>query len=131
MGYVPSLRLFISLRTTPQALSAIPTTDNIARECLHKLQAICAHRTTLPSSYIVSDDLARVGDHPIALGGVTDTWRGTYRGGNVFIRSLKGDLSDDQTLKKVRVRCGVYLLGLLKTCGYYSRSSERLLCGKG
>ena len=114
-----------------QTLSTISVDDDISRQCLRKLQAICAHRATLPSSYIVSDDLARVGDRPIAFGRVADVWWGTYCHKSVFIRSLKGVLGDDQTLKKVRVRCGVYLLRLLKTCGYCSRSSERLLYGKG
>ena len=102
MKYVPSLWLFISLLSAPQALGAIPATDNVARECLQKLQAICGRRATLPSLYTVSDDLTRVGDHPIALGAIANVWKGTYRGNRVSIKCLSASLNDDQTIKQVR-----------------------------
>ena len=105
MKYVPSLWLFISLLSAPQALGAIPATDNVARECLHKLQAICSCHAILPSSYVASGRISRIGDGPIALGGIVDAWEGTYHGKKVSIRSLKVPPNDDQALKKVGVLC--------------------------
>ena len=132
MKYVPSLQLFISLQNTLQALSAIPTTDNVAQECLHKLQAICSYHVTLPPSYIVSGKITRAGDGPITPGGTADMWEGIYRGKNVSIKPPKVPLNDDQTWKKVGIRCCVSLPHLLKNaCGDYSHSSKRPLCGKG
>jgi len=98
-----------------QSLSAISADDNLSRQCLHKLQAICARCATLPSScIIISDEIARVGGHSIALGGIADVWEGIYRGKRVSIKSLKVPLRDDQTLKKVCARCGTSLSRLLK-----------------
>ena len=59
---------------------------------------------TLPSSYAVSGDLARVGDHPIAFGGFADVWEGTHGGGKVCVKVLRISMNDDQTLTKVRIR---------------------------
>ena len=120
------------MKWTPQALNAISVNDDISRQCLHRLQAICGHHATLPLSYIVSGEVTRVGDGPIALGAIADTWEGTYRGKKVSIKSLKVLLNDDQTLKEVRVQYGVSLSRPLKnTCGHYSHSSERPSSGKG
>ena len=114
-----------------QTLSAISADDDVSQQCLHKLQVICAHRATLPSSYIISDDLVRVVGRPIALGEISDVWEGTYRRRRVHIKTLKAPLNGDQTLK-VCIRCGTSLSRLLKnTCGPCSHSSKRSLCGKG
>jgi len=102
-----------------QTLSATSANDNVSRQCLHKLQAICAHRAILPSSYIISNDLVRVGGHPIAVGGISDVWKGTYRGMRVSIKCLRVPRNDDQALKKVGIQCGTSLSRLLKnTCGF-------------
>ena len=53
------------LKQALQTLSARSAHDNISRQCLRKLQAICAHRAILPQSYAVSGNPARVGGHPI------------------------------------------------------------------
>ena len=104
----------------------------IARECLYKLQAICGCHATLPSSYIVSDEIGRMGDGPIALDDIADVWEGIYRGKKVSVKPLKVPLSDDQTLKKVGIWSGISLPRLLKnTCGHYSHFSKRRLRGKG
>ena len=84
-----------------QALSAVSADDDLSRQCLHKLQAICAHRTTLPSSYIISRRIARVGRGLITLGGIADVWEGAYRRRRVSIKSLKTPLNDNQIIKKV------------------------------
>jgi len=86
-----------------QALSAIPTTDDLSRQCLYKLQAICGCHMTLPSSYTVPGEITRVGDRPIALGGFADVWEGTHGDRKVCVKLLRVSLNDDQTLKKVRI----------------------------
>ena len=119
-------------KRTPQALSAVSVNDDISRQCLHRLQAICGHHATLPSSYIISGGIVRVGDGPIALGTIAEVWEGAYHSKRVSIKCLSVPLNDDQTLKEVRVQCGASLSCLLKnTCGHYSHSSETPLCGKG
>ena len=118
-------------KQTQQALGTIPTADDVARECIRKLQAICGHHAILPSSYIVSGEIARVGDGPIALGAIADIWEGTYRHKRVSIKSLRIPLNDDQNSKKVRVLYSMSLSRLPKNaCGPYSHSSKTPLCGK-
>ena len=93
-------------KQTLQALSAVPTADDVSRQCLRKLQVICGNNMTLPSSYTVSGDLARVGDEPVAFGGFADVWEGAHRGGKVCIKALRVTLSDDHSLAKVRTGTG-------------------------
>ena len=89
-----------------QALSVISTTDDAARVCLRKLQSICGRHATLPSSYIISGEIARVGDSPIALGAIADVWEGTHESKKVSIKCLRVPLTDNKSLKKVRVLRG-------------------------
>ena len=89
-------------KQTLQALNTIPATDDVSRKCLRKLQVICSDKMTLPSSYTVSGDLARVGDQPVALGGFADVWAGTHRRRKVCIKALRITLTSDLTLTKVR-----------------------------
>jgi len=84
-----------------QALSTISTADDVSRQCLHKLQVICSDNMTLPCSYTVSGDLARVGDKPVAFGGFADVWEGTHCGTKICIKALRVTLNDDPTLTKV------------------------------
>jgi len=117
---------------TPQAFGAIPTTDDVARECLDKLQAICGHHAILPSSYVVSDQIARVGDGPIALGAIADVWEGTYRGKKVSIKSLRIRTKNYQAIKQVRGWYGTSLSHLLKnTHGRCSHFPKRPSTGRG
>ena len=90
-------------KQTPQVLSTIPTTDDVFRQCLRKLRAICGCHTTLPSSHVVSDDLVtKHGGHPIAYGGFADVWEGTLSGRKVCVKVLRVSLNDDPSLTKVR-----------------------------
>jgi len=119
-------------KQTPQALGVIPTTDDVARECLDKLQAICGHHAILPSSYIVSDQIVRVDDGPISLGAVADVWEGTCRGKKVSIKSLRIRTENYQTIKQVRSWYGTSSSRLLKnTCGRYRHSPKRPSSGRG
>ena len=119
-------------KQTPQALDSIPTTDNGARECINKLQAVCGHRAVLSSPYIASGQLARVGDDPIDRSTIADVWEGTYRSRKVSIKCLRIPTKDHKTLEKVRVRYGTSSPHLLKNaCGHCSYSPKRPPSGKG
>ena len=84
VDFLDQVRVFPSVfclatNRIPQTLSAISADDDLSRQCLHKLQAICSHRAILPSSYIVSGQLSRIGSGPIAPGAIADVWEGTYQ----------------------------------------------------
>ena len=116
---------------TPQAIDAIPTTDDVARQCVSKLQAICGHHTILPPSCIASGQIARVGDGPVARGVIADVWEGTHDGERVTIKCLRASLVDNRTLKKVRILCHRSLSRLLENArGSCSHSSKTPSCGK-
>jgi len=87
-----------------QALDAIPPTDDVYRQGLHKLQAICGRNTTLPSSHNVSGDLVTLGDCPIANGGFADVWEGTHGGGKVCIKCPRVYKEDLKAITQVRVQ---------------------------
>jgi len=89
----------------PQVLDAIPATDDVFRQCLHKLQTICGHHMTLPSSHNVSGDLARVGGYPISVdGGTADVWEGTHGGRKVCIKCPRVCMEDLRTVTQVRIQ---------------------------
>ncbi|KAF9789636.1 kinase-like domain-containing protein [Thelephora terrestris] len=71
------------------ALDVIPITDDVSRRCLHKLQAICGRHKILPSSYNIPGDLTIIDDDPVAFGGFSDVWEGTYDGKKVCIKRLR------------------------------------------
>ena len=89
----------------PQALSVVPTTDDVFRQCLHKLQAICGHHMTLPSSHNISGDLVRVGGYPISIdGGTADVWEGTHGGGKVCIKCPRVCMEDLRAVTEVCIQ---------------------------
>jgi len=90
-------------KQTLQVIDAIPTADDISRQCLRKLQVLCEHHMILPSSYIISGTLARIDDPPTSSG-FADVWKGTHRGREVCIKRLRVHPDGDRILKKVRVR---------------------------
>ena len=85
----------------PQALGAIPVTDDVFRQCLHKLQAICSHKEILPSSHIIPGNIARLGHYPIASGGFADVWEGTHHGVKVCIKYPRITVKNRQEVEKV------------------------------
>ena len=91
-----------------QTLNVISANDGVSQQCLHKLQAICGHYTILPSSYIASGKISRLGDGPIALSAIADVWGGTHDGKKVTIKCFRVPLSDKQAFKKVRVLYGIF-----------------------
>ena len=85
----------------PQALAIIPTTDDVSRLCLHKLQAICTYHSILPSSHIIAGGLSKVGDYPVASGGFADIWKGMHGNTEVCIKCPKITVRDRQGIEKV------------------------------
>ncbi|KAF9779779.1 kinase-like domain-containing protein [Thelephora terrestris] len=83
------------------ALSLIPTSDDVFRRCLRKLRAICGFHTILPSSHIINGDLTRVGISAIAFGGFADVWQGDQGGNRVCIKVLRIAVNDTDGLKKL------------------------------
>ena len=56
----------------------------------------------LPSSYMITTGLAKIGDVPAARGGFADIWDGTYQRGRVAIKALRIYRADDRdTLERV------------------------------
>jgi len=89
----------------PQALNVIPTTDDVFRQCLHKLQAICGHHMTLPTSHNVSGNLTRIGGYPISIdGGTADVWEGTHGGRKVCIKCPRVCMEDLLAVTQVCIR---------------------------
>ena len=92
---------------TVQILDVAPITDDVSRRCLHKLRTICSQHAILPSSYTISGDLARVGDHPFALGGFSEVWKGTYNGRKVCIKHPRVSEKIREAVEKVSILCWV------------------------
>jgi len=57
---------------------------------------------TLPSSYNLSGGLTRVGNRPIAIGGIADVWEGIHDGRKVCIKYPRVSMKNRQTVTKVR-----------------------------
>ena len=85
----------------PQALAIIPPADDVSRLCLHKLQAICSHHKIVPSSYIISGDIAKVGTYPVASTDLSDVWEATFNGTKVCIKQPKITRANYQDMEKV------------------------------
>ena len=93
-----------SQKKTPQALGIIPVTEDVSRRCLHKLQAICSHSLVLPSSYIISGGLVRVGDYPVASTNLSDVWEGMHSSAKVCIKYPRITIKDRKDIEKVSSR---------------------------
>ena len=131
VGALPSTLCLVT-NWVLQTLSAISSNEEVSQQCLHKLQAICGHHAILPSSYIASGEIARLGDGPIALSAIADVWEGTHDGKKVIVKRLRVPLSDKQAFKKVRVLYGISSSRSLRnTYGRYSHSPKRPSSGKG
>ena len=102
----------------PQALAIIPTTDDVSRLCLHKLQAICGHRRVLPSSYFISGDPVNRGEFAIASSELSVVWKGALSDGNeVCIKYPNITVMNRQTMEKVNSLYGTSFPPLLNdTC---------------
>lgn len=91
-------------KPAPQALSAISANHKISRQCLRKLQSICDRNSTLPSSYILSDEITTVDDDPIALGDNTELLEGSCGGKRVSVKRPNATSDGNEIHRKVWVR---------------------------
>ena len=96
----PSTFLQLTKRAL-QALTIIPTTDDVSRLCLHKLQAICSNRGILPSSHVIAGGLTKLGDYPVASGGFAEVWEGEHDSTKVCIKCPRITIQDRQDIEKV------------------------------
>lgn len=92
---------FQLMKQSLQSLKVIPTSDDASRRCLHKLQTICSSRKILPSSYLITSGLSKIGDLPVASGGFGDVWKGTYGSVVVAIKCPRITLTDRDHVEKV------------------------------
>ena len=96
----------------------LPTNNDVARECLKKLHAICTDHGALPSSYILSSRLVEVGPYSVYHCG-NEYSLGSYRGDGVGVVVL----SNLRSIKKVRTQhCVSSQRLLMDTPGYYRSS---------
>jgi len=67
------------------------------------LRKMCREHKRLPSSYVITDNLNRIGEYPYGGGGSADVWRGVYRDAMVAIKVVRINLKIDLvSLEKVR-----------------------------
>ena len=116
------------MNKTSKALGSIPPSDDVFRQCLRKLRALCSSRATLPSSHIIGGDLVKLGDSAIACGGFADVWRGEHNEKKVCIKVLRVSLNDTAGRKQVRNLCPRILL-FTDVLGRCRHSSKRQSCG--
>ena len=67
---------------------------------------MCSVTLQLPTSAVLSAGLEKRGNIALASGGLTDVWRGEYRGGQVAIKAFR--IYPAQNLKEgkeVRIQC--------------------------
>ena len=128
---LPSVSFQLTKKTL-QALGIIPVTEDVSRRCLHKLQAICSHNRILPSSYIISGGLVRVGDYPVASTNLSDVWQGTHGSTKVCIKHPRITIKDRKHIEKVSDRgIGTLILPSEVNLSVDRHSTRRRSCGKG
>lgn len=111
------LASFHPTKQSPQVLDVPQITGDIRRLCLHQLQAICSLHMTLPSVHIIVDGLAEAEDEPLASGGFSDIWEGTYNDTKVCIKRPRVTKQNRSTVQKVHTWCWYTFCCLLKeTC---------------
>ena len=89
---------------TFKALGSISISDEVFRQCLRKLRAICGYHMILPSSHIITGDLVRTGESVFAYGGFADIWEGVHRRKKVCIKVLRLPLHDTYGFSKVHIQ---------------------------
>ena len=63
---------------------------------------MCREHKSLPSSYIITGELKKIGEFPSGGGGYADVWYGMYRGSKVAIKVLHVFTKDLASIEKVR-----------------------------
>ena len=114
-----------------QALTIIPATDDVSRLCLHKLQVICSHHGTLPSSYNIAGGLTKVSDYPVASGGFADVWEGTHNSIKVCIKCPKITIKNRRGVEKVNHLRGISFTPIERQTLARRHSSRKRSRGNG
>ena len=60
-----------------------------------KFRQLCGLAGSLPASHIISEDLIRTSEEPVASGGYGDVWEGIYNDKRVAIKALRVYRDDD------------------------------------
>ena len=64
-----------------------------------KFRQLCGRAGSLPASHIISENLIRTSEEPVASGGYGDVWEGIYNDKRVAIKALR--LYRDDDVRKV------------------------------
>lgn len=60
-----------------------------------KFRQLCGRAGSLPASHIISENLIRTSEEPVASGGYGDVWEGIYNDKRVAIKALRVYRDDD------------------------------------
>ena len=96
--------LLLSIHTA--FIKAFPVVDIQNAELLILFGRICGAIKQLPTSVVLSGDLTKRDDTPVAPGGMMDVWHGEHEGVQVAIKSFRS--SSEHTLDEateVRIKC--------------------------
>jgi len=77
-----------------QALDNLDPTTTTFSGTLSELQEICASRSVLPSSHVLSNDQLIIEEEPFAFGGYSDVYKGTLSNLGVCVKGLRVDSAD-------------------------------------
>ena len=92
-----------ALTSPDQALNHFPSTDDLFRKTLRRLQSTCSNREVLPSSYLIPNELLSKKERAAAAGGFADVYEGEFNGQKVCIKTLRlYSLDTGDVTKKVR-----------------------------
>jgi len=84
-----------------QSLDTIPSNSEVFHKCLRALRKLCGRTGQLPSSYKISEtNLVREGYHPVASGGFSDLWTGTFGQSKVALRYWKMSVGESVKARK-------------------------------
>jgi serine/threonine protein kinase len=84
-----------------QAMHSTQAHPGIVEKFHRTLIKTCGQTGLLPSSYMLSEGLTKIGNLPIASGGFADVWKGLYKDHGVAIKSLRVyDMSKFDDIRK-------------------------------
>ena len=107
-----------ALTSPDQALNHFPSTDDLFRKTLRRLQSTCSNREVLPSSYLIPNELLSKKERAAAAGGFADVYEGEFNGQKVCIKTLRlYSLDTGDVTKKVRSSVVQSLAIVAKTAG--------------
>ena len=66
------------------------------------LRKMCREHKSLPSSYVITGELKKIGELPFGGGGYASVWCGVYRGSKVAIKVLHVSAVDPAGVERVR-----------------------------